>query len=161
MSNLPTLRLVYDDLVRERDRLRDARRAVTSQLGPIPAVSAVVIALFGTLSDNISDSYSTLLFKVAIGAFILMVVISTIAVFRQPYRKLREKALGELPGGGQSLDGESEIDWLSTMIRLERKLTEGLERAFEWERGLLLVVQLLFVAQIVLLGLITVSASMN
>jgi hypothetical protein len=45
MTDAATLRLVYDDVVRERDRLRDARRAVTSQLEPFPVASAVVVGV--------------------------------------------------------------------------------------------------------------------
>ena len=40
-----TLRLIYEDILRERDRLRDERKFVTRQLGPTPAAGALIIAL--------------------------------------------------------------------------------------------------------------------
>jgi hypothetical protein len=78
-------------------RLRDARRAITSQLGPFPAASAVVVTLFGAVSKDMHGSQSTLLFGLVLAAFVAMVLLSTIAVFPRPYRKLRKEALQKLP----------------------------------------------------------------
>jgi hypothetical protein len=50
-----TLRQVCDNLVRERDRLRDARRSVSSQLGPLPAASAIDLGLFGSLGSVLKE----------------------------------------------------------------------------------------------------------
>jgi len=160
MPEPETLKFVYEDLVRERDRLRDARRAITSQLGLLPTASAVVVTVFGALSNDIHGGQSTLLFGLALAAFVVMVLIGTIAVFPpRSFRKLRKEALQRLPEGGRGLDQEPTVEWLSSMIDLERKLTSRLETALGEERGALLLVEGLFVAQIVLLGWITLSSA--
>jgi len=160
MPEPETLKFVYEDLVRERDRLRDARRAISSQLGQLPTASAVVVTLFGALSNDIHGGQSTLLFRLALAAFVAMVLLSLIAVFPpRPYRKLRKEALQKLPDEGRGLDQQPTVEWLSSMIDLERKLTSRLETALGEERGVLLLVQGLFVAQIVLLGWITLGSA--
>ena len=160
MSEPETLKFVYEDLVRERDRLRDAGRAITSKLGLLSMASAVVVTLFGALSNDIHGGRSTLLFEFALAAFVAMVLVGTIAVFPpRPYRKLRKEALQKLPDGGRGLDQEPTVEWLSSMIDLERKLTSRLETTLGEERGALLLVQGLFVAQIVLLGWITLRSA--
>jgi hypothetical protein len=160
MPELETLKFVYEDLVRERDRLRDARRAITSQLGLLPTASAVVVTLFGALSNDIHGGRSTLLFGLALAVFVVMVLLSMIAVFPpRPYRKLRKEALQKLPDGGRGLDQEPAVEWLSSKIDLERRLTSRLETALGEERGALLLVEGLFLAQIVLLGSITLRSA--
>jgi len=89
----------------------------------------------------------------ALAAFVAMVLLSLIAVFPpRPYRKLTKEALQKLPDEGRGLDQETTVEWLSSMIDPERELTSRLETALGEERGVLLLVQGLFVAQIVLLG---------
>ena len=89
------LSLVYDDLVRERDRLRDARRSVTSQLGPLPAASAIVLALFGALGPDIHGRM-TVLFVIALLMLVAIAVVSSIAITYLPYRQIRRDAVREL-----------------------------------------------------------------
>ena len=59
MSDLETLRLVYADLINERDRLRDARRSITTQLGPLPASAGLIIGLFAAFGDIESGAHDT------------------------------------------------------------------------------------------------------
>jgi hypothetical protein len=153
-----TLRLVYDDLVHERDRLRDARRSVTSQLGPLPVASAVVVGLFGAVSGAIRGVLPTILFVFALALFCVMVLESTRALGQSPYRKKRDEIL---PNDGRGLDGQQEHEWLTRMIEMERTVKRDLETSFEEERSSLIRVQRLFVVQIIALGLIPVVHSLN
>jgi hypothetical protein len=147
------LQRVYDDVVRERDRLRDARRAVTSQLGPLPAASAVIVGLFAALSDDVDGRLPTVLFVLALALFLLMNVISMRAIGYKPYRELRDELLPD-----EGLDGKSESEWLAEMIHVERELMTRLEGAFEKERRFLLAVQCLLALQVLLLAVIPLSA---
>jgi hypothetical protein len=82
---LRTLELKHDDMVGERDRLRGARAAVTSQLGPLPASAGIVIGLVGSLGHGIERG-----FLVVAGVLFLLVMIVSIAYSRLlPYRLLR------------------------------------------------------------------------
>jgi hypothetical protein len=147
-----TLNLVYEDLVRERDRLRDARRSVTSQLGPLPAASGVVIGLFGALGPRVQGAMKPY-FIVALILLLVIAGVSTVALTSSPYRKLREGAVKDLKKEGwTSDDRQEEQDWLAAMIELERLLKVTLGSAFNKERDYLLAVQWLFVVQVLLLG---------
>ncbi len=153
-----TLRLVYDDLVRERDRLRDARRAVTSQLEPFPVASAVVVGLFAGLSGQIKGVLPTGLFGFALVLFVIIVWFSTKAVGQSPYRRERDAIL---PNDGRGLDRTPEPLWLARMIEMERSVKADVVASFEDERSSLHRVQRLFVVQILALGLIPVVRSVD
>lgn len=124
------LRLEYEDLVRERDRLRDARRSVTSALGPLPAASAVAVGLFGLLDTNLAGGRLTL-YIVVLVLFALMAVAGFLATLRRPYRKLRKVHLG---GDRVSIGAASEASWLTSMIALEKRIYPDLADGFEYER---------------------------
>jgi len=156
MADPETLRLVYDDLVHERDRLRDARRSVTSQLGPLPVASAVVVGLFGALSDDI-HGLMTVVFIVVLAVFFAIAIVSAIALGYQPYRNLRREA--ERASGWADDDARPADEWLSGMIAVERLVKGPLGKAFDTERTFLLSVQWMLVAQVLLLGLIAVVAA--
>jgi hypothetical protein len=143
-----------------RSRARVSRLRSDHRFGLLPTASAVVVTLFGALSNDIHGSRSARLFGFALAAFVAMGLVGTMAVFPpRLYRKSRKDALQKLPDGGRGLDQEPTVEWLSSMIDLERKLTSRLETALGEERGALLLVQGLFVAQIVLLGWITLSSA--
>jgi hypothetical protein len=152
------LRLVYDDLVRERDRLRDARRSVTSQLGPLPVASAVVVGLFGGLSRDIKGVLLTSLYAIALALFGVIVWYSAKAIEQSPYRTQRDAIL---PNDGRGLDKESESVWLARMIEMERSVRGPLVDSFEDERKSLILVQRLLVVQVLLLGLIPLIRSLD
>ena len=167
-----TLRLVHEDLVRERDRLRDARRAVTAQLGPLPAASAVVVGLFGALSNDVHGPVLTSMFGIAVAIFVVIVWLSSRAIGRSPYRLKRVQALGKRGERLPEYLAKSEDEWLLAMIDLERSSfygtrrkdgtwTESSQDDFDAERKSLLRVQTLFAVQVILLGLMVGMASWN
>lgn len=149
------LRLEYEDLVRERDRLRDARRSVTSALGPLPAASAVAVGLFGLLDTDLAGGRLKLYIGVLV-LFALMAVAGLLATLRKPYRKLRKESLGD---DRVSVKADSEAAWLTTMIALEKGIYPDLQDGFEYERTWLLLMQGAAVLQVLLLGVITVWGS--
>jgi hypothetical protein len=75
-ENLETLKLRYQQVLAERDRLRSARAGVTSRLGPLPASAAIVIGLAGGVAHGVDPGY---LIAAAILLFVLI-------VFRTVYR---------------------------------------------------------------------------
>lgn len=119
--SVETLRLIYDDLVRERDRLRDARRAVTAQLGPLPASAGIIVSLFAAfLPQGGSPAYSILL-GFALIPFVLILVLSSRASRRDPYRSMRK------PAAEMSEKSLSERAWLIERIAAERTHYGGRE----------------------------------
>jgi hypothetical protein len=147
-DKLATLRLAYEDVVRERDRLRDARASITSQLG-LPASAGIAIGVVGALQEDVDGAW-----LVIASALLLVMVVTSIAFSRlAPYRKLR--ADRKVKVGGDAEAGEEK--WLEDMIELERGLYGSLEKALEAELAALYAVQLLFVAIIgvLVLGLVT------
>jgi len=152
---LPTLTLAYEDLVRERDRLRDARRSVTGKLGPLPAASAIVMGLFGAFSDQVLRGTPKSLYTAALVLFVLIGALSSLAIMSKSYRKLRYERLSK---HGLASDSGLEINWLAARIQTERELMEGLGARFDRERNFLLAVQWLFVLQIALLAYIPLAS---
>ena len=150
MSDLETLRLVYADLINERDRLRDARRSITAQLGPLPASAGLIIGLFAAFGD-IESGRMTLLYGLALLPFLLVMLVSTLALRRNPYRKLTKRE----PQTAEGDDLLPEEEWLTQRIALERRSYVDLEHDFEEERTSLLRVQVLLGAEVVYLVLIT------
>ena len=175
-ETLGALTYAYEDIVHERDRLRDARASVTSQLGPLPASAGIAISLVGTLADGVNDGWLI----VAAGLFVLLVVVSTLYSGLWPYRRLRAKYENELadhrdpgPNGGQEpqelgwREDVSAREWLEHAIELERRIygplrigqrpvrppfgIASLQDGFDAERTGLYVVQLVFVGVIVAL----------
>ena len=151
------LRLEYEDLVRERDRLRDARRSVTSALGPLPAASAVAVGLFGLVKGRIDD-WMIGVYIAVLALFVFMAAAGAIAISRSSYRELRDGYVNKL---GLSLAGASVPDWLAQMINLETGVYEDLVDGFEFERKWLLRMQWAAVLQVTLLGVITVGSFLS
>jgi hypothetical protein len=147
-----TLELAYEDGVHERDRLRDARRSVTSQLGPLPAASAIVVGLFGALSDDIHGMTTVIIYGVALALFVAIAAVSTRAITYEPYRVQRENA--EKAVGWTHDETLLPSEWLVGMMTVERAVKKKLESAFDRERKWLLIVQWMIVVQILLLGVI-------
>jgi hypothetical protein len=115
-ADAETLTLIYEDRVRERERLRDARRAITAQLGPLPAAAAVIIGLFATFAKDIRSEEP--LFLAALGAFVLVILVSALSVDLSPYRAMRANHETELG----SFDRLPRDKWLERMISLEREI---------------------------------------
>jgi hypothetical protein len=176
--DIGSLRLAYDDIVRERDRLRSARASVTRQLGPLPASAGIAISVVGALATGRVDSGWLI---VALVLLVLLVVISILFSLLPPYRRLRAQFEDELTretAGGQATrpiarTGEHKLGfdvnlpeelWLRHMVDLERRIygplctsrrafrhpfgITNLQDGFNAERTGLYLVQLLFVALI-------------
>jgi hypothetical protein len=172
-----TLQLIYDRLVQERDRLRDARRAVTAQLGPLPAAAAVLLGLFAGLPD---DVHNRGLVGAAVVLFIGMIVVSAWGIRLSPYRRLSAQI--DAPNTQDGLRDDDSLprrDWLLERIKHERRIYYGeltdrdqrpqnwirprlsrfrreplsLQESFNRERSTLLLVQILLAAEVVLLVL--------
>lgn len=142
---IETLRLVHADLVRERDRLRDARRAVTAQLGPFPASAGLVVGLFAALQPHFHGHPTRIvLISAAVLIFALIVSVSFRGLRFKPYREL-SKITGE---------GLPEREWLTAENERLRGLLDGdLAKNFSRERNALLTVQVLLVLEATLLVL--------
>jgi hypothetical protein len=173
--DVETLQLIYDRLVLERDRLRDARRAVTAQLGPLPAAAAVLLGLFAGLPENVHNRG---LVWAALALFIGVILLSAWGIRISPYRRLS----GDLDApttqdGLRDDDSLPRKDWLLERIKQERRIYYGapaggtqrpqnwrdrwltrarcqplsLQASFDRERSTLLMVQILLAAEVVLL----------
>jgi hypothetical protein len=163
-----TLALVYEDLVHERDRLRDARRQVTARLGPLPAAAGIVLGLFAGLPEHIQNRG---LIWGALGVFLVMIAVSSFAIGLSPYRRLI-KQLDAPPGKGPHEDDAlPKAEWLRQRIQREREVYYGparrrednmrrlglwakpatLEASFNRERWMLLAVQWLLALEVLLL----------
>jgi hypothetical protein len=148
-DRLRTLKLVHEDIVGERDRLRSARAAITSQLGPLPASAGIVIGLVGSLDHRVERG-----FLIAAGALFGLVMLVSIRYSRlAPYRVLRARRVlrdrqsgAECPGDSMPMEsgdkGEPEpwyigstvdrslkpADWLTRKIALEEQIYGSLRK---------------------------------
>jgi hypothetical protein len=177
-EDVHSLQLAYDDIVRERDRLRSARASVTRQLGPLPASAGIAISVVAALARNRVDKIWLI---VALGLLGLIVVVGILFSMLAPYRRLRarfEHVLREDAGGqaGHKTTAEYQLGfdkdvsnecWLEHMVELERRIygplrtrqrsfkspfkIRTLQDGFDAERTGLYIVQLLFVALITVL----------
>lgn len=173
-----TLKLRFEDLRRENDRLRDARSEITKQLGPLPISAAVVAGLISGFATSGQVHLDRGLTYAALGTFLAMVIVSSISSVLQPYRRLREKVEKRGPKPDSTT---TRADWYAQMIEVEQRVRgknkEGLGSALarqipvplpwkaktlqsacdqEW-KGLFLT-KLLFVAVIALLILARINA---
>jgi hypothetical protein len=153
-----TLGLVYDNLVRGRDRLRDAQRAVTSQLGPLPTSASAVIALLATVGfeGDLERADRYWLAGIAVGVSLVIAAISIWAIKRPPYREdLAADALKSPPKPIRL----SEAEWLRERIDSESPLYERLEAAFNKQHLALRCVQGLLAVEalVVVVGAIALA----
>jgi hypothetical protein len=168
-DQLRVLRLRYQDVLTERDRLRNARASVTSQLGPLPASAAIVIGLAATVADKVE-----MWALISAGGLMLgIVALSMLYSGLRPYRIMRARAEGKRSAdlGSPVLPEDDEAGWLDAKIKLEQTIygeldtrqrpslwlrPKDLQQAFRVERTLLNIVQFLFVLVIIdlLLGIL-------
>jgi hypothetical protein len=166
-ENLETLKLRYQQVLAERDRLRSARAGVTSRLGPLPASAAIVIGLAGGVAHGVDPGY---LIAAAILLFVL-IVFRTVYSGLSPYRILLAKKLGiqkDQPERfvGTTVDSSRQEQWLKERIcqeggiygqlRTQQGFTltrqpNDLQEAFDVQRWVLIVVQLWFALIILVL----------
>jgi hypothetical protein len=135
------LRAAYEDVLRENLRLRDARASITRQLGPLPISAAVVAGLVAGLPGKaLNGNAQIVLLSISAALFLAMVLISSLAIRRHPYRTLRierERERSESPssivrsvmeerastGGGSVHKGQ--VDWYRAAIKLELEVRYG------------------------------------
>jgi hypothetical protein len=167
------LRRSYEELRRESVRLRDARAAVTRQLGPLPISAGISISLVAAFSEDAAAGP----LWVAFGLLFLLIGLSIAYSNMRPYRQLRavreqswrkqlaarhpEAAQRAKKSGLLVEDLLPERDWYAAMIELERQIYGDLDRTdnrhappthdlqdlqdgFDRERTGLFAVQLLF-----------------
>src|SRR5215210_9205985 len=147
--SLATLELIYAQLSRERDRLRDAQRAVTSQLGPIPASTSVILGLLAAVATHgeRTDSQRVLVVVVALAFSVLITALSAQGSGGTPYRKMREELYGERLDPTRLEEALPPSEWLMLNIGVERDLIAALGKSFDRQRGRLFLVQGLLVAE--------------
>lgn len=176
-DRIQVLKQVHEEVVSERDRLRDARAAFTGRLGPLPASAAIVIGLTGTAAGKVDRGWI-----LAAGVlFILLVLVSTVYSGLPPYRLLRaplQRERDQWPGSSESTsfgfgrDARDLSKWLEAKIALEERICgelrgeqgfsltrspTNLQQALDVERSAFIIVQILFVGIIiaVVLGIVT------
>jgi hypothetical protein len=168
-SDLKTLELALDDLRRENVRLRDARSAVTSQLGPLPISAAVIAGLVTAFPGGHPGHAQRHLTVIALAVFGVMALVSAAAGKLKPYRTLRdehehhqgeasptritERAATRVLGGPAPAASRrpSTPEWYAAMVDVERAVTAGLKQRFGWEWWALFAVRASFAAVIALL----------
>jgi hypothetical protein len=175
-ERVQVLKQVYDDVLTERDRLRDARAGFTSRLGPLPASAAIVIGLTGATADQVDRGWIAF----AGVLFVLLVLVSTVYSGLAPYRLIRgplQRKEDRWPGSPDvtsfafGRDANNLAEWLEAKIALEERVCgelpseqrfslirrpTNLQQALDVERSAFIVVQILFVAIIltVVLGVV-------
>lgn len=162
-SALKTLELEYEDICRERDRLRAARSDFSRQLGPLPVAAGISTGTIAVFARHVRHSE---LLWVALGLLVALVLVSILYSSVPAYRHIRavkERRLGKP-------DGLPPTDWYRRMIELERAIygspiehnrykllprrrPSDLQDAFDRERVGLYAVQLLFVLLVIALAL--------
>jgi hypothetical protein len=142
---LALLKAAYEDARAENERLRDARRGVTRQLGPLPISASVVAGLVaGFGSESIQCE---LLLWIALGLLVLVLIpLSIIYSNMQPYRALREdkeellvkqkllkqderpSKIAEELEKRELADPPTQVRWYKSMLTLERSIYGGGKR---------------------------------
>jgi hypothetical protein len=152
-----TLELIYADLVDERNRLRDAQRAVTSQLGPIPASTSVIVGLLAAVATaDGSEGDRVLVVGVALGFSIAITALSILWSRGEPYRKLRRELLDKQKKWRGPETELAPEDWLQRRIELETDLYEYLGDQFDRQRLHLFIVQGLLLTEAIVVIVLAV-----
>lgn len=154
-DRIRVLEKAHEDVVNERDRLRSARAAFTSRLGPLPASAAIVIGLAGSVADKLNPLWIVEA-AVLLG---LLIVISAVYSGLRPYRLIRAEVQGDGRQLGFDVERSDYEAWLDSKIALEQSIYGPLRRrqkvslaldvgdlqeAFDVERSAFVGVQLLF-----------------
>jgi hypothetical protein len=128
-QQLTTLRLTYERLCHERDRLRDARGHFARGLGPAPASAGIATVLVSALSDGRRPG----LVWLAVAALIAMIVVGLWYDGKLAYRHLYALKVKELRGRIRS-----EHPRLAEAARLEeRTRVEDLLAPDDWYRAMI------------------------
>jgi len=97
-EELSVLKLALEDIQRENKRLRDARSALTRQLGPLPISAALIAGLVSAFpGSNEGSPVQQFLVVLALVVFGVMVFLSMRYSALKPYRRFRDEHEGEQP----------------------------------------------------------------
>lgn len=140
-DGVASLKLAYEQIVQERDRLRTARAFFARQLGPLPAFGGISVAIVGAFSEKFNHS---LFVWIAFAVLLVLIVVSMVFSGMPAYRHLRaeneddwrqhlrtcfEDEAGEARKLGMRVeDMLSPRDWYIAQIQLERDLCYGSSR---------------------------------
>lgn len=113
-QQLATLKLTYDRVCHERDRLRDARGFFARSLGPLPASAGISTALVAVLGEGENPA----LLVLALVGLVALVVLGIWYDGAPAYRHLYAARAGSDPGE----DLLAPADWYRAMIRREREI---------------------------------------
>ena len=140
------LELTYERIAGERDRIRNARTFFTGQLGPVPVVVAGSLAVLVTVVRE--DDPAEVPLGLAIAVLVLTIALSWWSSQRKPYRKLRVKAMEDLPDGSEATTA---AEWYTAEIALENAIYTKLAKELERERWAVFAVHGLFLVALALL----------
>ncbi len=131
---LDALKLRFEDLRRENERLRDARSAITAQLGPLPISAAIVAGLVSGFALGGKTHLHERELHWALWLFGAMVLVSMLASTFRPYRKLRDGVIknSETPDTDDPEKAEDAKQWYERMIKLENSLRGTSVRSGFW-----------------------------
>lgn len=131
---LDALKLRFEDLRRENERLRDARSAITAQLGPLPISAAIVAGLVSGFALGGKTHLHEGDLRLALWLFGAMVLVSMLASTFRPYRKLRDKLIKDSKDTDKPEKATSAREWYQRMIKLEETLrgTSGRSGFWAW-----------------------------
>jgi hypothetical protein len=144
-QQLATLKLTYERLGHERDRLRDARGFFGRGLGPAPVSAGISTALVSALGEGKNPG----LLGLALASLIALIAVSVWYDGKPSYRhlyagnvkRLREQIGRDHPELAEAARLESGIhvedllppdDWYRRMIRLERDIYGGERTGNQW-----------------------------
>ena len=180
-ADIETLKAVFDEARRERDRLRAARAWASRQLGPLPAAAGLSTGIVAAVSGHVVHGW----LYGALAGLLVMVIVGILYSSMQSYRQIRaaktdgwRRRLAEArPDLAEAAERHRvtledllpEKEWYAEMITRERELygperernryglprrrPEDLQDAFDRERTGLFTVQILFVVVIACLVL--------
>jgi hypothetical protein len=145
-DHLETLKVAYEEVRQERDRIRNARGWASRQLGPLPSAAGISTGVVAAFSGHVNRWW---LYGALVG-LAAMVIVSMLYSRVQAYRQMvAEKQSGwdteldrahrELAEQARSRELKTEdllpaVDWYSTMIARERRLYGGrnCKRSRDW-----------------------------
>jgi hypothetical protein len=121
-SEVEMLRLAYERVCHERDRLRDARGFFSRPLGPAPASAGISTALVATFGSRLDTAFLVL----AMISLALLVLVGAWYDGKPAYRHLYARVLAQAPERvdrppAQAPSGETEsvAEWYRMMIARE------------------------------------------
>jgi hypothetical protein len=157
-QELATLKLTYERLCQERDRLRAARGFFARGLGPAPASAGIATALVAALGDG----KNPLLLAAATGVLIAMILLSIAYDGKPAYRHLYASEIKAIRSqiAGQPRPAKTSGRWKQEPEDLlppaEWKPVRNLQEGADLERTGAQLVQALWVIVVALLVAATV-----